>query len=344
MSLFSALPAHSSVSGINKDDLFELYSATKLFQEVQPFRKIDNSFLMRFGVRFSESQAAWASGAVPAGEYEGCLFSTIPTSPLAFEDSASLVPGSGELVKYVIVAGNTDYSGRGLYAYNSVSDLFLAGSNTTCDCIVFQVFEKDICPFKELQDVRDLRLPFVKDRDGVENYPRLWHSKKWSIGPMYAHGTPLGDKTRMDSMKTMPNAQTVRWAAASLKALCVYYNTMLKTRDVPGSMRHLGFLPIDVEFMFPFSSNALGTTKPVYAYVRVLMKSMPEVNREVSDPHYFPGGHCCFYCGASPEASADITDSRDRNKLMKCSRCLKIHYCSVECQKKDWKRHKSECN
>jgi hypothetical protein len=79
MSLFSALPAHSSVSGINKDDLFELYSATKLFQEVQPFRKIDNSFPMRFGVRFSESQAAWAPGAVPAGVVYSALF---PRHPL----------------------------------------------------------------------------------------------------------------------------------------------------------------------------------------------------------------------------------------------------------------------
>jgi hypothetical protein len=27
----------------------------------------------------------------------------------------------------------------------------------------------------------------------------------------------------------------------------------------------------------------------------------------------------------------------------KCARCKKIHYCSVECQKKDWPEHKKYC-
>lgn len=31
-------------------------------------------------------------------------------------------------------------------------------------------------------------------------------------------------------------------------------------------------------------------------------------------------------------------------KLMKCARCFTEYYCSSECQKSDWKRHKVECN
>jgi hypothetical protein len=30
-------------------------------------------------------------------------------------------------------------------------------------------------------------------------------------------------------------------------------------------------------------------------------------------------------------------------KLLKCSGCLCVFYCSVECQKSNWKNHKSEC-
>ena len=41
---------------------------------------------------------------------------------------------------------------------------------------------------------------------------------------------------------------------------------------------------------------------------------------------------CCRTC-------QDIT-----KKLMKCARCFTEYYCSSECQKSDWKRHKVECN
>jgi hypothetical protein len=39
----------------------------------------------------------------------------------------------------------------------------------------------------------------------------------------------------------------------------------------------------------------------------------------------------CRSCGVAPE------------KLMACSSCKKVRYCSRECQKADWKRHKEEC-
>jgi hypothetical protein len=30
-------------------------------------------------------------------------------------------------------------------------------------------------------------------------------------------------------------------------------------------------------------------------------------------------------------------------KMKKCSRCRKAHYCSIECQKSDWERHRVTC-
>uniref|UniRef100_A0A7S1UR03 MYND-type domain-containing protein n=1 Tax=Grammatophora oceanica TaxID=210454 RepID=A0A7S1UR03_9STRA len=47
------------------------------------------------------------------------------------------------------------------------------------------------------------------------------------------------------------------------------------------------------------------------------------------------GGKCCAKCGARRTAGT---------KLSRCSACLRIRYCSRECQKSDWKRHKrTEC-
>lgn len=57
---------------------------------------------------------------------------------------------------------------------------------------------------------------------------------------------------------------------------------------------------------------------------------MESTNNSASDDH-----KCCAKCGK--RRSSD-------NKLSKCSRCLIVKYCSRECQRLDWKRHKrTEC-
>ncbi|KAK7748152.1 hypothetical protein SLS53_001407 [Cytospora paraplurivora] len=43
----------------------------------------------------------------------------------------------------------------------------------------------------------------------------------------------------------------------------------------------------------------------------------------------------CRNCGS--------TEAKGRAQLRKCMRCLNVRYCSVECQKNDWKKHRMEC-
>ena len=36
-------------------------------------------------------------------------------------------------------------------------------------------------------------------------------------------------------------------------------------------------------------------------------------------------------------------ESGTKIRLFQCSQCLSVYYCSPECQKQDWKKHKPEC-
>ena len=51
-------------------------------------------------------------------------------------------------------------------------------------------------------------------------------------------------------------------------------------------------------------------------------------------PFALPAGQVCANCGAA---------ATELKKLLKCSRCMEIEYCSAACQKKDWRRHKKGC-
>merc|ERR1719201_1656614 len=49
------------------------------------------------------------------------------------------------------------------------------------------------------------------------------------------------------------------------------------------------------------------------------------------------GGQRCNSCGKEAHA---LPDGR---RMLCCSRCKSAHYCSQECQRSDWKSHKSDC-
>eukprot|EP00984_Skeletonema_dohrnii_P006047 scaffold2139_cov79-Skeletonema_dohrnii-CCMP3373.AAC.9 len=48
---------------------------------------------------------------------------------------------------------------------------------------------------------------------------------------------------------------------------------------------------------------------------------------------------CCFNPSCSlPEGKVE------RSKMFYCTRCCNANYCSIECQKADWKRHRVDCD
>ncbi|KAK3347522.1 hypothetical protein B0H65DRAFT_460665 [Neurospora tetraspora] len=58
----------------------------------------------------------------------------------------------------------------------------------------------------------------------------------------------------------------------------------------------------------------------------------------------------CRCCGKGEEelveelkAKGGETAGKTAEVLRKCARCLKVRYCSAECQRRDWKTHRTEC-
>lgn len=45
----------------------------------------------------------------------------------------------------------------------------------------------------------------------------------------------------------------------------------------------------------------------------------------------------CMRCEKKPEDDIDLV-------LMRCSKCKRVAYCSVECQRADWRVHKQFCD
>jgi hypothetical protein len=54
-------------------------------------------------------------------------------------------------------------------------------------------------------------------------------------------------------------------------------------------------------------------------------------NSEEAKDSIYADKNCLFCCKVS------------ESKLQKCSKCLKAYYCNVECQRRDWSKHKKLC-
>lgn len=55
-------------------------------------------------------------------------------------------------------------------------------------------------------------------------------------------------------------------------------------------------------------------------------------------------GASCVKCGKTEKSSSDGNNpGTGGSKLLKCARCLVVRYCSVECQRADWRIHKTIC-
>ena len=71
---------------------------------------------------------------------------------------------------------------------------------------------------------------------------------------------------------------------------------------------------------------------------------LDETNRQLKISLEVHGASClCCVEGMFTKGISICAACANSNNLKHCSHCNAIAYCSAECQKKDWKKHKLDC-
>jgi hypothetical protein len=224
----------------------------------------------------------------------------------------------------VLVAGHTDYEGRGLYVYESRDDLrraMTAPAAFSCRHDVLQFQDPELTSFNTLDAVGEFGLALASNAKGGENVP-LWFAKdgplKWDEAggaeAIYAMWSKTPPPERLATLADLTRAVT---------AFATDPNLALRGPGFSGIRLAATAVRVDVGGSgYTIKANPFGTDE--YARARI-------------DP--------------ADELAAMSIGARDKcnfcnepcAKLMRCARCRAIFYCGRRCQTTDYPRHKEEC-
>jgi len=337
---FRALPSLTTKRGIGRIQLESIYRSVYQFQVEAPWRKISNSFPVKISVRISSRNDDWSlksSRLKGMGPSEIRVFPPTAESPFCFSDIEPVV--DNQITKYVVVCGNTDYDARGIVGFDDeegVRDILMGFSNELRQRFFLQVYPLVASSQEEVKLVKKWSLPCAVD--AITKTPhmlKVFHHP-YSVGELYRNmeGNRLGSSLYRKAWRSLPEADQLRWMDAALRAICRFASDLVIKR----TDGQTGFPNEEFEFCFPswdMDGNIPG--KNCYAFVKIRMKRFQTISS--TDGRYYPGGKACFFCGA-PKF---VSETNPSGKLLVCCRCREIKYCSPQCQRRDWKRHKQEC-
>lgn len=314
-------PALSTV--VKRECVESIFNAALCFSENEPWRVLDNTFALRVITRSSHDPESWKGEQQRLDPDSRCTGDD-PSELKNFKSDIHRT--DDELEMFCVVAGNTDFTGRGLYAFNSMKDLkaFLHPPNSReINVLCFNYQDRDLCSRQEIKDIKRWKVRLADEK----------------FIPYFCHAPhSLRSSTEFPSnWVVLPDAAHLQWIDIAMRGIAKFARH--GGGDVfvipQGNQMPSIAIPVqEVEFRFQLDgwSECEGSN---FGFARILAIKIgncqgPPVPEAIT---FFPGGHNCYFCG--------LPDSRE--KFGKCAKCRSIVYCSTRCQRQDWQRHKLEC-
>ena len=241
------------------------------------------------------------------------------------------LPDYGGTVAIVMVAGYTDYAGRGAYIFDNLRDVTMCQTSKKAmntyvhrrDCLQF--VNKLMFPFHSHDSVVELDLPLASNDLNQEVFPNFHH-----VHGTFSVGDPNSNNFMDNMMKRWNNKPTIRRMeeiVQLLRAVTHFGNDPTLAYRAEG-FSGLHFNPHPVEI-------SVGAPNPFRCVVEVVLQQAGKMSiDEKNETMSLHDKNKCNFCNIprSPE-----------QKLLGCSRCQYVYYCGSRCQTSDYRRHKKEC-
>ena len=229
---------------------------------------------------------------------------------------------------FVMVAGHTDYEGRGAYFFHSVEDVRKVQSSKHAmqhyrhrhDCLQF--LPREEVSFQTHDHVAELGLPLANNDVNFDVFPMV-----------YSCDCPLKLPETGEMVHHIMHRRNNRPTVARLVDLCDLLRAVTTVAQTPQlAYRPDGFSGL--RYANGSQVVSVNGPNPFQCEVEIiLITPMMMEETDVATLSIHEKDKCNF-------CNVPRTEGQ---KLMGCGRCKYVYYCGKRCQGMDFKRHKKEC-
>mmetsp|Transcript_5279 Transcript_5279/g.6784 ORF Transcript_5279/g.6784 Transcript_5279/m.6784 type:complete len:568 (+) Transcript_5279:127-1830(+) len=303
------------VEGISALDFRRMMKACKDFHDARPWEKLSNLDVLILTVPdiFDHDELGTRKSVQEICQDE-------------------LLEGRPPITYVAVVAGNGSWHARGVHFYKSWSDMQIVASGQIAplqsSSQSFMFFQRVLTNFQILDYIEELGIE-VSASGGTrdESYPICFSSDKNSLKE-----TSMGSWIEVPP----PKEEVPAMALATMAITKFAANEEYCWEKGKNEVFHCIDDPVEIDIDLTGEGRPAGSVVVKIEYhcnTHINMMTPDEMEATMSK-----GEDSCNFC-QKPKAVV----KREGNRLSTCSRCKKINYCSKQCQRNDWIRHKQDC-